>query len=205
MPRHPDPDLENRILNAAQVLWKRGGEKSLTMRAVAQAAGTNTPAVYRRFKDRRDLVRGLLRRIVARLRKDFEAGNSLEEMAEAYVDSALRLPHEYELFYTHVHELSPKKGPGGLRPIGESRPNFAFVQKRLAERLGGSPESHTHLALALWATLHGTSTLLLSKSIPDGHEEELRSACRTAVQALISGAGAFADKKNGKRNARPQR
>src|SRR5450432_3045051 len=101
MPRHPDPDLENRILNAAQVLWKRGGEKTLTMRAVARAAGTNTPAVYRRFKDRRDVVRGLLRRIAARIREDFEAGNSLEEMAEAYVDSALRLPHEYELFYTH--------------------------------------------------------------------------------------------------------
>ena len=41
MPRQPDPNLENRLLNAAQVLWKRGGEKSLTMRAVARAAGTN--------------------------------------------------------------------------------------------------------------------------------------------------------------------
>ena len=61
MPRHPDPDLEDRILKAAHRLWQKGGEKSLTMRAVARAAGTNTPAVYRRFKDRHDLVRGLLR------------------------------------------------------------------------------------------------------------------------------------------------
>ena len=50
MPRHPDPDLEDRILSAAQRLWTRGGEKSLTMRAVARAARTNTPAVYRRFE-----------------------------------------------------------------------------------------------------------------------------------------------------------
>jgi AcrR family transcriptional regulator len=193
MPRHPDPDLEDRILNAAQKLWKRGGEKSLTMRAVARAAGTNTPAVYRRFKNRRDLVRGLLRRIVARIRKEFEAGQSLEEMAEAYVDSALRLPHEYELFYSHVHSLTPPKGPGKPRPIGESRPNFAFVQERLAQRLGGIPEDHTQVALAMWATLHGTAELLLSKSIPDGHEEELRSACRTAVKTLIEGAGRFSE------------
>jgi AcrR family transcriptional regulator len=191
MPRHPDPDLEDRILNAAQKLWKRGGEKSLTMRAVARVAGTNTPAVYRRFKNRRDLVRGLLRRIVARIRKEFEAGQSLEEMAESYVDSALGLPHEYELFYSHVHSLTPPRGPGKPRPIGESRPNFAFVQQRLAERLGGTPEDHTQVALAMWATLHGTAELLLSKSIPDGHEEELRVACRTAVKTLIEGAGRF--------------
>ncbi|PYP82066.1 MAG: TetR/AcrR family transcriptional regulator, partial [Blastocatellia bacterium AA13] len=55
MPRQPDPELEGRILHAADVLWRRGGEQALTMRAVAQAAGTNTPAVYRRFKNREDL------------------------------------------------------------------------------------------------------------------------------------------------------
>src|ERR1700690_1881199 len=102
MPRQPDPDLEERILSAAHVLWKRGGEKALTMRAGARAARRNTPAVYRRFKDREDLVRGLLRHIAARIRRDFEAGESIEEMAEAYVESALRAPHDYELFYTHA-------------------------------------------------------------------------------------------------------
>ena len=200
MPRHPDPDLEDRILNAAQALWKRGGEKSLTMRAVARAAGTNTPAVYRRFKNRQDLVRGLLRRIAARIREDFEAGQTLEEMAEAYVESALRLPHEYELFYSHARELSPPRGSDRPRPIRESRPNFAFVEGLLAKRVGGSPEDHTRSALAVWALLHGTTTLLLSKSIPEGHEEELRSACRTAVKTLIEGAARFSEKSDGKRS-----
>ncbi len=204
MPRHPDPDLENRILNAAQTLWKRGGEKLLTMRAVARTAGTNTPAVYRRFKDRQDLLRGLLRRIADQIRVQFEAGDTLEEMAEAYVEYALRLPHEYELFYSHVHELSPRKGPGRPRPIGESRPNFAFVQQQLARRLGGSPEDHTNLALAIWATLHGTTMLLLSKSIPGGHEEELRAACRAAVKALLQEAGRFSRKDGAKRGTRPR-
>jgi AcrR family transcriptional regulator len=191
MPRQPDPDLEERILSAAHVLWKRGGEKSLTMRAVARAARTNTPAVYRRFKDRRDLVRGLLLRIAARIRKDFEGGTTLEEMAEAYVDSALRQPHEYELFYSHARELSPPKGKGKPRPIRESRPNFAFVEGLLAKRLGGAPEDHTQLALGIWALLHGTTMLLLEKSIPEGHEEELRVACRAAVKTLLERTGKF--------------
>ena len=195
MPRQPDPGLEDRILKAAHVLWKRGGEKSLTMRAVAQAAGTNTPAVYRRFKNREDLVRGLLRHIAARIRRDFESGETIEHMAEAYVDSALRLPHEYELFYTHARQLNQPRGAGRLKPIRDSRPNFAYVEKRLAQQLGGAPEDHTQLALAAWATLHGASMLLLSKAIPEGHEEELRTACRSAVKALIDGAATFQERK----------
>jgi AcrR family transcriptional regulator len=205
MPRHPDPDLENRILNAAQALWKRGGEKALTMRAVARAAGTNTPAVYRRFKDRRDLVRGLLLRIANRIREDFSTGSTLEEVAEAYVDSALRMPHEYELFYTYSRQLSPPRGSGKPRPIRESRPNFRFVEQLLAKRLGGSPEDQTQLALAIWAILHGTTTLLLSRSIPDGHEEELRVACRAAVKILLQGASGFSEKRSRKRGERLRR
>jgi AcrR family transcriptional regulator len=168
------------------------------MRAVARAAGTNTPAVYRRFKDRRDLVRGLLLRIANRIREDFAAGETLEEMAEAYVDSALQKPHEYELFYTHARELSPPRGSGKPKPIRESRPNFRFVEQLLAKRLGGEAEDHTQLALAVWATLHGTTTLLLSKSIPDGHEEELRKACRAAIKTMLEGAGKFSGNNNGK-------
>lgn len=188
MPRQPDPDLEDRILNAAQVLWKRGGDKALTMRAVARAAGTNTPAVYRRFKNRQDLVRGLLWRIVARIREVFDERESLEDIAEAYVEFGLRHPHEYDLFYVHGHELSPPRGAGRLRPIRESRPNFAFVEKQLAAQLGGTPADYTHLALALWALLHGTTMMLLAKTVPAGHESELRTACRAAVKTLIDGS-----------------
>ena len=143
MPRHPDPELEERILKAAHTLWKRGGDKALTMRSVARAAHTNTPAVYRRFKNREDLIRGLLRRLALQIREHFTAGKTLEGMAEAYVEYALKLPHEYELFYTHAGALSPPKGAGRPRPIRESRQNFALVEELLAARLGGRPDDHT--------------------------------------------------------------
>jgi AcrR family transcriptional regulator len=201
MPRHPDPDLEERILKAAQALWKRGGDKALTLRAVAKAAGTNTPAVYRRFKDRRDLVRGLLLRTVSRVGRTFDTHETLEEMAEGYVNLALEEPHEYELFYTYGRELSPARGSGAPKAIRESRPNFALLEKRLAAQLGGAPEDHTRLALALWALMHGNTMLLLSKSIPAGHEEELRAACRAAVKSLLEGAERISGSGNGKRGA----
>jgi AcrR family transcriptional regulator len=189
MPRHPDPELERRILDAAQKLWKRGGDKALTMRTVARAARSNTPAVYRRFKDRDDILLALLRRIVDRIRKDVELAETLEGMAETYVELALREPHEYELFYSHASWLTPPKL--AARPLRESRPNFAFLEQQLAKRFGGQPEEYTQLALALWATLHGTCMLLLGQGIPEAHAAELRCSCRTAVQALLEKASLF--------------
>jgi AcrR family transcriptional regulator len=189
MPRHPDPELEERILNAAQKLWKRGGDKALTMRTVARAARSNTPAVYRRFKDRDDIVYALLRRIADRIRKDFEVSQTIEGMAEAYVDSAVRDPNEYELFYSHARWLSPPKL--ATRPIRESRPNFGFLEQQLAKRFGGQPEEYTQLGLALWATLHGTCMLLVGEAIPEAHAAALRRSCRTAVEAMLEKASLF--------------
>jgi len=187
MPRPPDPELEERILKAAEVLWKRGGEQALTMRAVARVAGTNTPAVYRRFKDRDELLRALLLRIAERIRQYFEQGETLEGMADAYVEYALKLPNEYKLFYSHGSLLNPPKRRGSPAPIRRSRPNFAFAEQVAAKQLGGSPEDHTQFALSLWALLHGSASLLLSGAIPGGHEAEFRAACRTGVKSLIRG------------------
>lgn len=194
MPRHPDPDLEERILKVARSLWHRGGDKALTLRAVAKAARTNTPAVYRRFKNRNALLRGLLLSIVARFRNLFEEGKNVEEMIDIYVDYALAEPHEYQLFYTYIHELDVRKGPGRPRPIRESRPNFGLLEERLARQLGGSPADYTRLGLALFALAHGTTMLLLAKAVPEEHEEELRAAARSAVKALLDGAAVFSEK-----------
>lgn len=187
MPRHPDPDLEERILSAAATLWRRGGEKALTMRAVARAAHTNTPAVYRRFKDRSDLIRGLLRHTMNRFAAIFEAGITIEDMTDVYVDKALEDPHEYRLFYEHSHELMKAKTSGRVVPLRESRPNFGLLERRLAKRLGGAPEEYTWLGLALWAMAHGTAIMLLDKIVA-GHEQELRSAFRRAVTEFLEAA-----------------
>src|SRR5215831_16815066 len=145
-----DPDLEERILKAVDALWKRGGARALTMRAVARAAGTNTPAVYRRFKNREDLIKGILLRVNDRIRSNFEQRETLEEMAEDYLQFALDNPNDYQLFYMEAHLMNPPKKQGGrLAPIRETRPNFAFVEQAAARELRGKPEEFTELALAL--------------------------------------------------------
>ena len=184
MPRHPDPQLEERILNAAQKLLSKGAEEALTMRAVAKRAGTNTPAVYRRFRNRQEIVWALLRRLQYESSEAVRSSQSPEEACQSFLDFALRHPHEYELFYRYAHQLRrPAKSGVALR---EYRPTMKVMEDKLAEHLGGCPEDHARLSLALWALTHGTAMILITKSIPAEHEPELRSAFSVTVRTILA-------------------
>ena len=192
MPRRLDPELEERILNAAQRLWKKGAEEALTMRAVAEAARTNTPAVYRRFRTRDDILRALLRRVQKDVVDAMRPCQSPEEACERYLDFALAHPHEYELFYEHACQLPPAARKRAGVPLRETRPTMALMEEKLANRLGGASADHTRLSLALWMTTHGTAMVLISKAIPDHLRAELRSAYTAAVETLIRHASGLA-------------
>jgi AcrR family transcriptional regulator len=191
MPRLPDPDLQERILDAAQKLWKKGAEKTLTMRAVAQAAGTNTPAVYRRFRNREDILRAMLRRIQQDVIDALGPCSCAEEACERYLEFAVSHAHEYELFYTYAYELSHPSRSDHASPLREHRPTMQFMETKLAERLGGTAADHTRLSLALWTMAHGTAMLLISRAIPVAHVAELRSVFSAAVETLINNSSSF--------------
>ena len=191
MPRLPDPDLQERILDAAQKLWKKGAEKTLTMRAVAEAAGTNTPAVYRRFRNREDILRAMLRRIQQDVIDALGPCSCAEEACERYLEFAVSHAHEYELFYTYAYELSHPLRSDHASPLREHRPTMQFMETKLAERLGGTAADHTRLSLALWTMAHGTAMLLISRAIPVAHVAELRSVFSAAVETLINNSSGF--------------
>jgi AcrR family transcriptional regulator len=188
VPRRADPDLESKILNAAQRLWKKGGEKSLTMRTVARAAGTNTPAVYRRFRHREDILRGLVQRIRLEIAAKLEAAGSPEEGCERYLDYALSHPHEYELFYQHNYELyySPRAKRAGVKTVGQ--PAKDAMRRKLTEKLGGAPGDHERVLTALWMVVHGAAMLLIEKTIRPEDAEEARVDFTGAVAALLKAA-----------------
>ncbi|MGA7567201.1 MAG: TetR/AcrR family transcriptional regulator [Terriglobales bacterium] len=189
MARQPDPGLENRILEAARRLWKKGAGRALTMRAVARAARTNTPAVYRRFRHRDDILRALLQQTRKEWLGLVESSSSVEEACERYLDYGLSHPHEYELYYLHEYELmfSARTTHGATltQTIKHERPVVELMKGKLAAQLGGTPDEHTRLELALWALLHGAVMLLIRKTIRAQHAEEIRSICRESVAMLL--------------------
>src|SRR5215469_9834193 len=179
MPRQPNPELEQRILAAASRLWARGGEKSLTMRAVAKAAGTTTPTVYERYRDRDDILKALRLKTRRELFASLSRTRTLRHAIEHYLGFALNNQHAYEVLFD---------GVGQPPSLHEPWPSFNLMRDRLSEQLKGSARAHNRLMLAIWSLMHGTAMLI----IRGGFEGILRAqaihSCLDAVDALTYAA-----------------
>ena len=175
MPRHPDPELEQRILDVACRLLARGGTKALTMRAVARAAGTTTPTVYERYRDREALLRALRLQTRRDLFASMSRSRTLSQACERYLQFALDHPHAYETLFVRFAQ------PPSLH---EPWPSFNLMRQRVAQRLGGSPRQHTRLMLALWSLMHGTAVLMIQGGVEGSLRTQMFHACLDALEDL---------------------
>jgi AcrR family transcriptional regulator len=179
MPRTADQHLEERILDAGYKLWSKGGEAALTMRAVAAAAGTTTPTVYQRFRNKDELIRSLRERVRLKLLVAIKPSSSVLEACRRGLDFTLAHGQEYLL----------ETSDWAVRLEGtEPLPSFDFLKKLLARELGGTPAKHTKLALAIVELFHGTATLLLTKDVSSEVRKRLRRACLRACASLVQAA-----------------
>jgi AcrR family transcriptional regulator len=179
LPRQPDPSLEQRILDAASRLWARGGEKALTMRAVAKASGTTTPTVYERYRDRDEILRALRIRTRYELFSAISHTRTLREAVLAHLEFALEHSHAYEVLFD---------GVGKPPSLHEPWPSFNLMRERLGERLGGSPRQHTRLMLSMWALMHGTAMLIIRGRFEGALRVQAVHACVDAFEALLETA-----------------
>ena len=176
MPRQADPDLERRILDAASRLWARGGEKTLTMRAVAKVAGTTTPTVYERYRDRNDILRALRMQTRGELFAAISHTHTLPEAVHAYLAFALEHTHAYEMLFDGV-----AKPPS----LHEPWPSFNLMRERVARRLGGTAREHTRLMLAAWSLMHGTAMLIIRGKFEGALRVQAVHACLDAIDAVL--------------------
>jgi AcrR family transcriptional regulator len=177
LPRQADPQLEQRILEAATRLRARGGEKALTMRAVAKAAGTTTPTVYERYRDREDILRALRIQTRAELFAALRRSRTLAQACHSYLEFALEQRHAYEVLYDKFAE------PPSLH---EPWPSFNLLRELLTKRLGGTPRQHTRLMLSLWSLLHGTAMLLIRGAAVGALRTQMFHACLDAVEVIVA-------------------
>ena len=180
MPRKPDSRLEERILNVAYKLWMQGGEHALTMRAVARGAGTTTPTLYERFKDKNDLMSALQARAQENLFQAIKPAHSITE--------ACRIAIEFTVAHGHEYELIAKDWAARLSRR-EATPSFDLIKARLADQFGGTPDDHLQLALGLATLYHGASMLLLDEGIHPQTAAAIKEACVAATDSLLASAG----------------
>lgn len=179
MPRKADAGLEGRILDVAYRLWSDKGEKALTMRAVAKAAGTTTPTLYERFRDKQDLVEFLRTRARRRLFESIRQAESAADACRRALEFISEHGHEYKLLTSEWGVQFARK---------QQMPAYEFIQGRLAEQLGGEPKEHARLALELVTLVHGTAMLRPESDEHKRIDAEFQGACLEACDALIAEA-----------------
>jgi AcrR family transcriptional regulator len=152
MPRKADLHLQERILKSAQALWRERGEKGLTLRSVARAAGTTTTTVYKRFRNKAALCLAIAEKVQEKMVATITSSSSLEEATRRYLHFAESHPREYRLLYgTSWPEIF---GPGRPRPAQD------WIMAQLAARFGGQPKDYAQIHFALFLATHGAASLL---------------------------------------------
>ena len=178
MPPKADKRLGERILKAAERLWRTRGERGLTLRGVARAAGSTTPTVYKRFRNKGALRVALAERFKTQLNEAFFSAATLEEACRKYVSFAEEHPNEYQLLWDTWTDVFHPDRP---------RPGRAWVLAQAAKRFGGKPEEYGRFFYALFLLTHGAATLL---SVPGDEaartevRENYLSICDTLVRNI---------------------
>jgi AcrR family transcriptional regulator len=169
-------DLKSRLTAAARDLLEREGLAGLSLRAAARASGVSHMAPYRHFEDKEALLASVAEQgfhdLVRAL--DGAAAPTAGEppgmpVGVAYVHFALANPSLYRLMFGA--QLMPCDRFPGLIAAGEA----AFARCVVVARMMGhdcpATESHAPApaAAALWAQVHGLSSLALDGliTLPD--------------------------------------
>jgi len=180
MPRKADKQLEGRIVDAGYQLWSKGGERALTMRAVALAAKTTTPTLYERFRDKHDLIAFLRVRARERMFNALQPAKSTVEACRLGLEFALTNGNEYLLLTSDWAERLARR---------ERMPSYEYLMEKLALDFGGEPSNYAKLARALIAQVHGTAVLLLGEGVEAEIAKEFKGVCLEACRTLIECAG----------------
>lgn len=182
MPRTADRQLQERILKAAQRLWRTHGEKGLTLRAVARQAGTTTTTVYKRFRNRDALRYALAERAYQQLVTKTTSAESVEDATRNFLDFAESHPHEYRLVFGSVWPVV--FGPGRARPI------TTLTTQLLAATLGGKPGDYVDADFALFLATHGAASLITAAPTRQARTAARKSSSRV-LRTLIDNLKIF--------------
>ncbi|MFX0575833.1 TetR/AcrR family transcriptional regulator [Nocardia nepalensis] len=146
------------VAAASRLLETLDGQESLSLRAVARAAGIAPQSVYLHFADRRELLTAVYEVRFAELRTALSAATSadgptrLTEICRAYCEYGLQNPGHYRVLFGTA-------GTPGWEPTDAQMPGLPVFRllADAAEACGSADPTAT--ASCLWAAMHGLITL----------------------------------------------
>ncbi|MFF2901809.1 TetR/AcrR family transcriptional regulator [Streptomyces sp. NPDC057966] len=185
-PRTNDAAVRERLVACATEMFATRPQESVTVRALAAAAGTSTAAVYTLFQGKDGLIREVRDQAVAGLFQDLTAVPTSEAaledlyaLAAAYRHWGREHRHLYTVLFGGAQSFVPSTRVGDRDPV---RPLVAAIDRAVADHvLAGDT---TLIAVSLWVALHGLVTLELAGSL-DGTAAE--TAFRSTIDAVLRG------------------
>ncbi|SDJ42084.1 DNA-binding transcriptional regulator, AcrR family [Nonomuraea jiangxiensis] len=159
--------MKERLLEAATEMFATRPRESVTIRAVAAAAGASTAAVYTLFDSKDVLINEVRNRAVAGLSRDLSAVPVTDDpLADLYALAVAyrRWGREHSHLYTVLFGGVQRFDPSGEMSAGDPvRPLVDTIGRALsASVLVGEV---TPIALSLWVTLHGLVALELAGAL----------------------------------------
>jgi AcrR family transcriptional regulator len=185
-PRTNDEAVKERLVVCATEMLATGSRESVTVRAVAAAAGASTTAVYSLFGGKDGLIEAVRDRAVAGLFQDLSAVPVSEEpladlyaLAGAYRRWGCGHSYLYTVLFGGAQSFDPSGAVGTRDPI---RPLIAAIDRAVTSSvLAGEA---TSIALSLWVTLHGLVMLELAEALGAPAAE---AAFGSAIHAVLRG------------------
>ena len=177
-------DLAGDLVDAAGRILAAEGAAALTLRRLAQSAGTSTMAVYTLFGDKQGLLAAMYREGYRRLGAAMSAAaqdvdDPLEAMVRygrAYRSAALANPHLYDLMFGRpVPAFAPDAAAQAVadatfRPLVEGVQRCldagVFVGDGVFPADGTVGDVAERIALHLWSVSHGMVSLELAGHLP---------------------------------------
>jgi AcrR family transcriptional regulator len=128
-PRLHDQSTERELLAAAEALLAEGGAEALSVRRVAEAAGTTARAIYSVFGGKDGLLRALYREafhaLIADLDKLPVTDDPLADLvafgAVGFRGWAHKHPHLFRIAFSEVAPIGPPESVSGLDAFGRLR------------------------------------------------------------------------------------
>ncbi|MFD5433482.1 TetR/AcrR family transcriptional regulator [Kitasatospora sp. NPDC127067] len=185
-PRMNDETVKERLVACATEWLATRPRETLTIRAVATAAGTSTAAVYSLFGNKDGLIAAVRDEAVAGLFAAVTAVPATEDvladiyaLTGAYRDWGREHPQLYTVLFGGVQSFEPSGTVGTGDPIG---PLVEAIDRGVVESVldGGA----TAVALSLWVALHGLVALELAGALDT---PTAQAAFRATINATLRG------------------
>jgi AcrR family transcriptional regulator len=194
-PREHDLHTANALVEAAERTLENEGPEALSVRRVAEAAGTSTRAVYSLFGSREGLVVALGDRAFGILETGVAALPATDDPAADLVDAAVRVFRPFALAHPSLFRIVFQRQGASPQVLQRFAPSAAEALRSLRDRvgrvLGATPNSRevVEATIGFHALCEGLAALELRGILPAGAEERL---WHEATTALVAGAAARA-------------